>query len=71
MGVAARNDVFSVWSVADVVVILSEWPQYGEADLERVASILAEPFIVVAGGRGTAGPQRVLPSPSAAATGDA
>ncbi len=45
-GIEVVGDAYAACQDADVLVILTEWPEFAEADLDKVAEMLAEPRIV-------------------------
>ena len=46
LGVELCDDPYAACEGASVLVILTEWPQFREFDLEKVASLMAWPAIV-------------------------
>jgi UDPglucose 6-dehydrogenase len=45
-GVALMSDAYDAACDADVLVILTEWPEFGKADLDKVYELMAAPRIV-------------------------
>ncbi len=45
-GIEVVRDAYAACQDADVLVILTEWPEFAEADFDKVAELLAEPRIV-------------------------
>jgi UDPglucose 6-dehydrogenase len=46
LGLELCDDPYTACAGAHVLVILTEWPEFAEADLEQVAAIMATPAIV-------------------------
>jgi UDPglucose 6-dehydrogenase len=46
LGLELADDPYTCCEGADVVVVLTEWPEFTGYDLERVASVMARPAVV-------------------------
>jgi UDPglucose 6-dehydrogenase len=52
------EDIYAAATGADALLILSDWPQFGEIDLDRLQTVLRYPIVI--DGRNLYDPQQML-----------